>query len=68
MIVRFRDLVSMVQLSRSTIYELMRKDSTRYDPSFPRPIKLSKAAIGWLRKDIDRWLAKKRGIELADNT
>ena len=41
-------------LSRSTIYELMRRGE------FPRPIKLSARAVGWLSSDIDGWLRTRR--------
>ena len=45
-------------LSRSTIYQLMSEDK------FPRPIKLSKRAVGWHESAITRWL-ESRAAETA---
>lgn len=60
MIVRLKELITLLGISRSTIYELMRPASTRYDSSFPSPIKLSKSAIGWRKSEIEDWLKNKQ--------
>lgn len=47
---RLPDVCSRVRLSRSTIYEKISRGE------FPRPIPLSRRAVGWLSSDIDAWL------------
>lgn len=57
-ILRRRDLEARIRLSRSTIYDKMNPDSLRYDPSFPKPIRLGfGAAVGWLEHEVEEWLA-----------
>jgi prophage regulatory protein len=55
-IIRLRELIEIIGLSRSTIYEKLNKASRRYDASFPAPIKLSNCAIGWRVCDVDTWI------------
>ena len=43
-----------VGLSRTSLYA-----KAEDDPSFPRPIKLSARRVGFLRGDLDDWLAKR---------
>ncbi|MDR5873752.1 helix-turn-helix transcriptional regulator [Vreelandella gomseomensis] len=55
-ILRIRQLSKKLGMSRSWIYEKINPDSPRYDPSFPKPIKLGASAIGWIEHDIDQWV------------
>jgi len=55
-ILRLKQLSERIGLARSTIYDRMNKNSQRYDPSFPRPIKLGAMAIGWIDSDVTIWL------------
>lgn len=57
-ILRRRDLEAQLRLSRSTIYDKINPKSPRYDASFPRPIRLGKAAVGWLAHEVDDWLSR----------
>ncbi|WP_109809642.1 AlpA family phage regulatory protein [Sphingosinithalassobacter portus] len=49
-IIRLKQVVFRVGLSRSTIYEMIAKGR------FPRPTKLGKRAVGWRASVIDSWL------------
>jgi prophage regulatory protein len=49
-VLRRHDVEQMTGLSRSTIYAKMA------DGSFPKPIKLSKRAVGWPDHAIVAWL------------
>lgn len=63
-ILRRRDLEANLRLSRSTIYEKITPSSPRYDPSFPKPIRLgSGTAVGWLAHEVEDWL--NRQIEIS---
>jgi prophage regulatory protein len=55
-IIRRRRLEQRVGLSRSTIYDKLNPKSPRYDNTFPRPIRLGGAAVGWLEHEVDDWL------------
>lgn len=55
-ILRRRDLEARLRLSRSTIYDKINPNSPRYDASFPKPIPLGGAAVGWLTHEVDEWL------------
>lgn len=50
-IVRQKDLVNVVGLSRSTIYRLERQGM------FPPSIKLGPRAKGWRLSDLQKWIA-----------
>jgi prophage regulatory protein len=47
-------------LSRSTIYVRVA------DGSFPKPIRLSDRAIGWLESEVDTWLADRVELSRGD--
>ena len=49
-----RDVVRSLRVSRSTVYELLRKD-----PDFPRPIKIG-SSTRWLQRDIGAYVQRKR--------
>lgn len=55
-IIRRRHLEARLGLSRSTIYDKINPKSPRYDASFPKPIRLGGAAVGWLAHEVDAWL------------
>ena len=52
-ILRQPDVRARIGLSKSTIYELIRKKELK------APIKLGERAVGWLESDIDEFLAKR---------
>lgn len=60
-VLRIKHVIKYLGIGRSTIYERMNPDSPRYDPSFPRPIRLSggssqRGATGWRSQDLSRWI------------
>lgn len=52
-IFRRREVERYTKLSKATLYRLIRAGT------FPRPIRLGERAVGWLRKEIDAWLASR---------
>ncbi len=53
MILRSQDVVTMVGLSRVTIWRRVK------DGDFPQPLRLGgpkSRAVGWRRSDVERWL------------
>lgn len=55
-ILRLKQLTERIGLGRSTIYDRMDVQSPRYDATFPKPIKLGTAAIGWIESEITAWI------------
>ncbi|MGP5325214.1 AlpA family phage regulatory protein [Vreelandella titanicae] len=55
-ILRMKHMLTKLGISRSSIYEKINPKSPRYDPSFPKPIKLGPAAIGWVEEEVDQWV------------
>jgi len=52
-ILRMREVIQRIGLSRSTIYKLMENND------FPKPMKLGAQAIGWRDTDIEQWIANR---------
>jgi prophage regulatory protein len=55
-ILRLKDVTKKTGLSRSSIYDKMNPQSSRYDVSFPRQINISPRAVGWYESEINSWL------------
>lgn len=64
-ILRIKQVQARTGLSRSSIYEKLKPSSKYRDETFPRPMKLSVAAIGWFEHDIDEWLASRYANSVA---
>ncbi|UYZ84862.1 AlpA family phage regulatory protein [Entomomonas sp. E2T0] len=58
-ILRIKAVATKLGIGKSTIYDWLDSKSPRYDPSFPKPIKLSVKSIGWLSTAVDTWLLAK---------
>lgn len=52
-ILRLKQVIRKVGLSKSTIYEKMSEGL------FPTSIKLSERSVGWLESDINDWISSK---------
>jgi prophage regulatory protein len=53
-VLRRKQLETRLGVGRSTIYDLLRHDS-----SFPRPVRIGRRAIGWVSSEIESWLAQR---------
>ena len=60
-----KDVVNYTSLSRSTIYEMINKESDRYDPTFPKKVQLTKVRVVWVASEIAEWINNKIGGRLA---
>ena len=56
-VLRIRQVTDMLGLSRATVYGKLRVGGRYFDPSFPRPKRLSAKAVGWLSEDLELWVA-----------
>ncbi len=48
------DVQDLIGLHRSTVYRMIDRKE------FPAPIRLSPNAVGWLREEVDEWVATRR--------
>lgn len=53
-VIRRKEVSERTGLSRSTIYELIRKQQ------FPTQIRLTERSVGWLESDIEKWIQSKK--------
>ncbi len=58
-ILRIKDVCAMLGIARSTIYDWMKGDSARYDPTFPKSIPLGKSSVGWIEGQLIEWVENK---------
>ena len=52
-ILRRRQVERQAQLSKATIYRMIKAGT------FPRPVKLGPRAVGWLKVEIEDWIANR---------
>lgn len=55
-VLRLKQVQERLGLGRSTIYDRLNFKSARYDSTFPKPIKLGMAAVGWIEAEINAWV------------
>ena len=53
---RLPDVLRRTGLSRSTIYEMVRRGE------FPKQVPLGRRAVGWIAQDVIDWIDAKRNI------
>lgn len=58
-IMKRKQVEQRTSLSRSAIYDKLSPNSPRHDPTFPKQVKLGAASVGWLKSEIDAWLASR---------
>ena len=55
-ILRVKEVCALLKLSKSSLYAKLQQGNRYHDPSFPKPIKLGAAAVGWTEQSIMTWL------------
>lgn len=59
-IIRLQALLIIIGLSRSTVFDISNPKSPRYDPTFPKKVRIGLRAVGWYEDEIYAWIASKR--------
>ncbi|MBL1267485.1 MAG: AlpA family phage regulatory protein [Halomonas sp.] len=59
-VLRMKQMTQKLSISRSSIYEKMNPKSPRFDATFPKPIRLGAASVGWLENQVDEWLMRRQ--------
>lgn len=69
-ILRIKQLSEKLGIGCSTIYDWLNPGSPRYDPTFPKSVKLGLSSKGWLSNMVDDWLIhryeEQNGLEEQD--
>ncbi len=58
-IINLKEVIQFTSISRAKIYEMINVDSKYYDPSFPKPVRLSESRIGWVALEVHQWIDAK---------
>ncbi|HCK29953.1 MAG TPA: AlpA family phage regulatory protein [Acinetobacter ursingii] len=58
-IINLKEVVAFTSISRAKIYEMINETSKYYDPTFPKPVRLSESRIGWSAWEIHQWIEAK---------
>lgn len=58
-LLRLPELSARIGLRKAAIYARMNGASPQFDPSFPKPVKLSARAVAWVESEIDAWVQSK---------
>lgn len=54
--IREPELEHRTGIGRSTIYAAMKPGSKRFDPTFPKPVKLGPSIVVWVEHEVDAWI------------
>lgn len=55
-VIRLAEVMKIGGIRRSTVYNKLNPKSNYHDPSFPRPIKLGAASVGWVKYEVEAWV------------
>ncbi|ENV70709.1 MULTISPECIES: AlpA family transcriptional regulator [Acinetobacter] len=58
-LINLKQVVELIGVCRSTIYEMMDENSPYYDPTFPKKVKITQNRIGWSAWEINQWIEAK---------
>ncbi len=58
-IINIKEVILFTSISRAKIYEMINVDSKYYDPTFPKPVRLSESRIGWVALEVHQWIEGK---------
>lgn len=53
---RLKEMMEVLKISKTGIYDKMDPRSKRYDPEFPLPIKLGPNAVAWRKSEVQYWI------------
>ncbi len=55
-----KELIQMLCMGKSTLYDWLNQKSARFKPDFPRPIKIGNSKVVWDLSEIELWIEKQR--------
>lgn len=58
-LLRLPQVLQIIGIKKSTLYDWQNPKSRRYDASFPRPVKIGPATVAWVSEEVQKWLELK---------
>ncbi|WP_353164054.1 helix-turn-helix transcriptional regulator [Acinetobacter guillouiae] len=58
-IINIKEVTQFTSISRAKIYEMINVNSKYYDPTFPKPVRLSESRIGWVALEVHQLIEAK---------
>ena len=58
-LLRTKEAIARIGLSRSSFYERLNPRSPYFDSSFPSPVQIGQSAMGYREDEIDAWIASR---------
>ena len=55
-IIRIQELAKRLSCGKSTIWDWLDEGSKRYNPAFPKPVRIGAASTGWISSEIDQYI------------
>ena len=63
---RLPEVLRSAGVGKSTLYDWLNPTSPRFDPTFPRPIRLGSRAVGWRRLEVATWIETRERVGQGD--
>ena len=57
--IKLPTLLSGTALSKTLVYDKMDTNSPRYDPTFPKQVKIGPKAVAWVESEVDQWIEQR---------
>jgi prophage regulatory protein len=61
-----QDVERLTTLSRTSIYSAINPSSDQYDPSFPKPYRITAQRVGWKPAEIKAWIDSRQACVYGD--
>lgn len=54
--IRRQELERRTGFRRSTIYAALNPGTKRFDPDFPKPVKIGPGSVAWVESEVEAWI------------
>ncbi|MFM4941579.1 helix-turn-helix transcriptional regulator [Aeromonas enteropelogenes] len=61
-VMRCRDVVKMLGISRSKLYDMLNPKSPRFDATFPKRIRIGANSVGFLEHEVSQWVISRQEV------
>ncbi|MGL6013886.1 MAG: helix-turn-helix transcriptional regulator [Shewanella oncorhynchi] len=59
---RCSDVVKMLGISRSKLYDMLNPKSPRFDATFPKRIRIGANSVGFLEHEVSQWVISRQEV------
>ncbi|MCJ2367901.1 helix-turn-helix transcriptional regulator [Aeromonas veronii] len=61
-VMRCSDVVKMLGISRSKLYDMLNPKSPRFDATFPKRIRIGANSVGFLEHEVSQWVISRQEV------